>query len=149
MIKPFESEKGVGLVEVIFSLAIAIVIVTSLVSLSLFTLRTSIQNKLMMRASDLVNQQIELVRAKRDSNSWSDFTDSVGSCAVKCSIDTSLNVTLDSAVSGAGADAITYYFTAVAEGEQIVKINAVGTWSVGGQAKTVHNYTELSDWRSL
>lgn len=149
-------QNGIGLVEVIFSLGIALVILTSLVSLAVFTLRTSVQNKLLIKASSIATQELELVRAYRDGTDWVTFRNSVrqAACspAINCRIDPGLTVVTSPKTVGTGAEVVTVAFgSSDCTGysgipSDCVKISVRATWSVGGQTKYVHNYTELSNW---
>lgn len=60
------NQEGIGLVETIVALGLGVVVLTALVSLSVFTLRTSTRGKLMLEGSKRANEQLELVRAYRD-----------------------------------------------------------------------------------
>lgn len=76
MIKKIEiNNKGIGLIEVVAALAVSTLVTTSLVALTIFTLRTSLKTKLLLESSKLVTQEMEMIRAYRDSNIWSDFRD--------------------------------------------------------------------------
>ena len=67
------NELGIGLVETLIAIGITTIIVTSMVSLSIFTVRSSLQNKLTLEGTQLANQQIEQVRAFRDARTWAEF----------------------------------------------------------------------------
>ncbi len=162
------NEYGIGLVEVIFALGVSIVVMTSLVSLSLFTLRSSLQSKLMLQGTKLATQELEMVRALRDaiaedpSRSWEDFIDLVRDCNSSedyCYVDPNsgfTDIVSSQKVVGSGASAVTIYFYATeADGSGIgdsdypntVRISVEASWDVGGYAKHVYNYTDLSNWR--
>ncbi|MFA6981671.1 MAG: hypothetical protein WC243_01440 [Patescibacteria group bacterium] len=161
--KVIKDQEGIGLVEVIFSLGIAVVILTSLVALSVFTLRTSTQNKLLIKGSSLATQQLELARAYRDTrDTWFDFVTGMALCdeGVSCYVTNALVlVDNDELEDIPGAEGVTVFFTTAdctnddPENDLIVdlsadcvRISVQARWMVGGSPRYVHNYTDLSKW---
>ena len=162
------NEKGIGLVEVIAALGISVVVLTSLVSLSLFTIRSSLQSKLLLEGTKLANRELELVRAYRDASvEWEDgsdadsngFLDDVMSCmneANACHMDFSPAVSVDDSgpiTQGSGAETITRYFLATRQdgtqlqaGDQVVRITVVVSWDIGNETKYARLYTDLTNW---
>ncbi len=146
-------QKGIGLIEVIFTLGISVIIVTSLVSLTLYTLRSSLNSKLMLRANNLATGQLELVRAYRDSmgENWAGFVDSVDDCtgSTYCTITTGGSLAVlgsaSPATDGTGPEAVAYYFQATPIDSDVMRISVVATW---GDGLAVRNYTDLSSWRA-
>ncbi len=156
-----------GLVEVIASLGIAIVVITSLVSLALFTLRSSLQSKLLLQGTKLANEELELVRAYRDSTSWTLFDAAMLNCtASNCYIDSSITPLGGTEVFNPGLTTqITRYFKAsdptlncsgsplvcaggpVNASSTIIRISVEVFWTVGSTTKYAHVYTDLSNWR--
>jgi hypothetical protein len=146
------NEKGIGLVETIAALGISIVVLTSLVSLSLYTLRSSQQSKYMLEASKLATEELERVRAVRDSSTaWVAFKTNMLACNATspCRVNTSL------AIVSAGASPYTdpennkysRYFFVAEPSPDILRISVTVSYTVGGQTKFVHNYTDLTNWR--
>jgi len=160
-----KSQKGIGLVEVIFALGVSVLVITSLVSLSLFTLRSSTRSKLLLQGTKLANQELEKVRALRDAvaqdaaRNWEDnFIGLLRTCSVgnPCTVNDDFASLAGSRTVTVGSQVITIYFyatktddTAIAVDEvpDVVKISVVAAWSEGGQARSVYNYTNLSNWR--
>lgn len=150
-----KKQSGIGLVETIVALGVAIIVVTSLVSLSVFTLRTSTQSKRLISGSKMANNELELVRAVRDSQvTWDDFISEVSSCTqgAPCNV----NSTTFSVQSGTKiSDDITISFYAtdpinldtVETTDDVVRINVNATWNVGTDIKNANIYTDLSRWR--
>jgi hypothetical protein len=158
-------QKGIALVEVIAALGIAVVAITALVSLSIATLRTSLDSKLLLEGTKIANREIELVRAYRDGNSWEDFIIGIGDCDnedVGCHVDYSsplLTITSGSDVLGSGVEAVTRKFVAtdsnggmidptVTPLPDVVRISVSVNWFIGDQQKGSYIYTDLSNWRS-
>jgi len=142
--------RGIALVEVIAALGIAVVVITALVSLSIFTLRSSLRSKLMLEGTKIANRELELVRAYRDTNTWDDFTDGVILCEDSdCSMDLSGTiVNYSSSVQGTGVETITRSFTVNFISSDMVRINVTVTWNIGSDVKGAYLYTDLTNWRS-
>jgi hypothetical protein len=153
-IKTFNShEQGIGLIETIVALGISIIVLTSLVSLSLYTLRASQQSKYMLEASKLATEELERARAVRDSNTvWSSFRTSILSCTVAspCQINSAL------AIVSAGASPYTdpengnysRYFSVTEPSSNVLRVSVTVQYTIGGQTKYVRNYTDLTNWRN-
>lgn len=168
-LKKFKKEQGIGLVEVIFSLGVAVVVITSLVSLALFTLRASTQSKMLLTGTKLVSQEIENVRAARDitattsSESWGDFVDLIRDCnpaQSKCHMNLSPGfVTVTKVSYGSTMPRISgievYFLVSTVTGASlgsseypdVIKISVFANWDIGGVTKRAANYTILSSWR--
>lgn len=156
--KSIMAEEGIGLVETMIAIGIAIIVITALVSLSLFTLRSSLQSKLNLQGTKVANQQLELVRAYRDTQGWDQFisTLQVRNCANNnCYVTTGLSL-----VSGLGeinpgtAEEIDYYFRItdpedgfVEWNEKLLRVSVTVHWVVGSEDRYTYNYTDVSDWR--
>ncbi|OGC68698.1 hypothetical protein A2415_01960 [candidate division WWE3 bacterium RIFOXYC1_FULL_39_7] len=165
------NEKGIGLVEVIAAFGISIVVITSLVSLSLYTLRSSLQSKLLLEGTKIANRESELVRAFRDDEtvSWDIFLDSLDiadndplvndfdcTCAATpCTKQCYMTSNPMEVHSGALTEVIdnqqiTHSFNIVPDANDpanIVRVSITVTWNVGSQAKMTNVYTDLSNWR--
>jgi hypothetical protein len=153
------NQNGIGLVETLLALGVSIIIVTSMVSLAIFTLRASLQNKLLLAGTQFANQEIELVRAFRDTNTWEDFVDEIdGTNGLNC-------FTGDCHMSSAGVLTVvdgvqvinggtteeirkSFKLTDINGDQTLIRIAVTVSWQIGADVKYAHNYTELSDWRS-
>ena len=165
------NQKGIGLVEVIAALGISVVVITSLVSLSLFTLRSSLESKLLLEGTKVANRELELVRAYRDSSDvWVDendfpaagdsgraFLNNIDTCnsvTNMCHIDSSsFSVVTGVGTSGTGAEVVKWGFYVTQAGggpiqktDQAVRISVEANWLVGGQNKYARLYTDLTNW---
>lgn len=155
------NQKGIGLVEVIAALGIATVVIVSLASLSIFTLRANLQSKLLLQGSKLAEQELELVRALRDSTpSWKNdvdgFLDKMALCvrlnsnATNVCHMTDLTVVSGEGIAGSGLEQITtgFYLTYPESGNtDLVRVNVAVKWNIGGSDKYAHIYSDLSNWR--
>lgn len=165
-----KSEDGIGLIETIAALGLAIVVITSLVSLSVYTLRSSSRGKLLLRGSKSANEQLELVRAYRDSRSWDVFVNAVnasgcannGDCYM--SVDNSYNLVINSGVfteEAGTVNELSYSFSVtdpvqeagdntniISTTDPVLRINIEVTWMVGNDAQSSHIFTDVSNWRT-
>jgi hypothetical protein len=151
-------KKGFGLLEVIAGLGIATVVITALVSLSIFTLRSSLRSKLLLEGTKIANRELELVRAYRDASAggvrtWEEFSTAVGLCSPP---DSSCYMTLDGSGPIVGSftesegtpEAITRSFTAESlEDGDVIRISVEILWKDGASNRYSHLYTDLTNWQ--
>lgn len=145
-------EKGTALVEVIAALGIAIIVITSLVSLSISTMRSSLKSKLLLEGSKIADREIELVRAFRDNNTtWEDpgflsilACTSLNPCSMN--VDGS-GITPNPTTEGSGTEILTRSFTATDNGGGIVRVSVSVTWQVGNDTHGAYVQTDLTNWR--
>jgi Tfp pilus assembly protein PilV len=163
-IKDTKNEKGIGLVETIVALGIAVVVITSLVSLSIYSLRSSLQSKLLLQGTKLANEELERLRAKRDGTSWVDFVNaltgvpSVDMCVINdCYIDSILGIQEGQETLGSGAETITRYFRVsnpdpgsneVNPEVNVLRFSISVNWRVGSEDRATFIYSDLSNWRN-
>lgn len=150
--------KGIALVEVILALGISATVITTLVSLSLYALRSSLSAKLLLQGTKMATRESELLRVYRDSSgSWVDFVTAVQSCTngTKCCTNpTGTSVNYSPCTEGVGVEQVTRYFTAtkingqplVSGVDNIARINITAEWNLGGIPKSTHLYTEFTNW---
>jgi len=152
-----KEQKGIGIVEVIAALGLAIIVLTALISLSLFTIRSSLQSKLMLEGTKLANKELELVRAFRDAspeweNGSNGFINQMIPCDTTCHMN-NLAVVSGTETLGAGPEAITKSFRATdIDGNQltttddVVRISVEISWNIGTETKYARLYTDLTNW---
>ncbi len=153
------NEHGIGLIETLLALGISIIIVTSMVSLAIFTLRASLENKLLLSGTQVSNQEIELVRAYRDSRAWATFVADVSSPGIDCfgadcHMDSSGALGVESGVfvinEGSNEEITKSFRLSDINGDMsLIRVTVTVSWTVGSNTKYAHSYTELSDWRGL
>lgn len=145
-----KKELGIGLVETIVAIAIAIIVITALVSMSIYTLRASVQSKLLLKGTELASNQLELLRARRDTSDWTSFATELADCdTTTCYIDGGLNITGTAGTEGTGIEEIEFGFTTVNVDTNVYRINSYAKWYVGSEEKFARNHTELSNWTDL
>ncbi|MBN1162669.1 hypothetical protein JXA34_02915 [Patescibacteria group bacterium] len=163
------NQKGIGLVEVIAALGISVVVITSLVALTIFTLRSSQRSKIALESQKQANKMLEVVRAFRDSVEWAGEPDrfldilQTNGCHTSgqaCKISTTGDVfTVSNYIP---QDPMTFtpeqvdtYFTAVDAVNggltpgttTILRVSVYSVTRVGNQVKTHNLYTDLTNWR--
>ena len=87
ILKNKKAQKGFALVEVIAALGVSALVITALISLSISTLRTSLDSELLLEGTKIANREVELVRAYRDGyesedtpRSWENFISAIQNC---------------------------------------------------------------------
>ncbi|GIW69669.1 MAG: hypothetical protein KatS3mg101_0416 [Patescibacteria group bacterium] len=141
------NQKGIGLVEVIAALGISVVVITSLLSLTLFSLRTSLQSTVMMEATKAANQQMELLRAYRDTVDWNTFL-GVTNCTGNCHLSSNLIFNTSApAIVYSGGTTITVGITATSDASDVVHAKVTASWNIGGQNKSTYVYTDFTNWQ--
>jgi len=150
-----EKQKGIALVEVIAAVGIAVVVISSLVSLSISTLRTSLKSKLLLEGSKIANRELELVRAYRDGNTWSDFIAGMQNCSTGCYMSTDGTLNPGTTTEGSGTEVLTRSFTAKTPGGAVLattdntaRISVSVTWKIGDVPTGAYLYTDLTNWRT-
>ena len=159
--------KGIGLIETITALGIAVVVITALVSLAVFTLRSSQTSKYLLEGSKLANEELELVRvAKETSPSWVSFLTALQACDDSATDTCYIDFAANDAGIMSGIDTIdpnpavglrrsfrAYDPTAadpvnsIATTDQVVRIEVRVMWNVGNDTKGAYSYTDISNWR--
>lgn len=162
-LKSINEEQGIGLVEVIAALGLSIIILTALISLSLFTVRSSLQSKLMLEGTKLANRELELVRALRDnSTAWENgsngFLNQIAPCVAgnPCHMDSaSLTAVAGSRIISPGAPEETEIFFIAYDPvdssdlqltDEEVRIAVTVRWTIAGEYKYARLYTDLTNW---
>jgi len=151
-----KNRKGIGLLEVIAALGITAVVLTSLVSLSVFVLRSSLRGKLLLEGTKISNREIELVRAYRDQPevSWQAFVGSLSghNCgSVHCHMSPNGTEILSELVirDGGTPQEISYgflYEDLLGAGE-IIRISVEVSWKDAGVTKSTRIYTDFTNWQ--
>jgi len=146
------TNKGMGLIEVLIAVTVSVIALTAMVSMVVTALRSSLQSRMYLEATKLANQQIERVRALRDSTTWSDTLTLLDGCtgSTKCSLASNLAKTTSPGTfeglsySFQAIDAITG--SAIAAGTTTsVRITAEASWDNGAKKTTM--ITDLSNWQ--
>lgn len=151
--KNIKNEKGIGLIETLLALGVGIIVITSMVSLAVYTVRASLQSQLRLEGAQKASQEIELVRAYRDSTDWDTFIarmESENCFTSTCYMDTTPIALSGEQKIGSGAKEITKYFVLqdLSGGDRtLIRVSVTVTWQIGAETKYAHNYTELSNWR--
>lgn len=167
--KLLKDERGIGLVEVLASLTISVIVIVSLVSLAIFTLRSSLESKLLLQGSRNANRELELIRAYRDgATEWHNvgntgFVDLMMTCPNAtngCCINYSgSSLQVVAATNSACTDSVEgvhrYFYatnpdaSALTTTSQEVRVSVVVEWTIGGKQKAARLYTDLTNWEGI
>jgi Tfp pilus assembly protein PilV len=152
--KLLKNQNGIGLVEVLAAFSISIVVITALVSMALYTLRSSLNSKLLLEGTKIATRETERVRALRDTSAtWVNFMTAVNTCKTvsnKCHISPPSTVAQGTNTETIDGQAVIYSFYVVPDTNDpnnIVRILVDVTWTVGGVPKGTHIYTDLTNWQ--
>lgn len=161
MRKVLKNQFGIGLVETIVALGVSVVIIVALVSLSLFVLRASLQSKLLLQSSELANEQVQLLKAYRDSEGWTDFISALPGCTSSTRCYISIPGGTFTVASGdrvlnpntPGQLNIGFFATDLDSGGNVllttqqVRISVVASWYLGSDIQSTYLYTDLTNWQ--
>jgi len=166
------NNKGIGLIEVIIALGVATVVTTSLVALSIFTLRASLKSKLIIEGTKAANKEMEIIRAYRDQTTWSVFTSKMyngtpncktpsGATAPLCHMNVSPgsvgNPDILSVVTGGPIPAIaslapsavsTGFYVLSDSTPTLIKVNVVIQWNEGSILKKTTLRADFTNWQN-
>jgi Tfp pilus assembly protein PilV len=151
----FKNQNGIGLIEVVVALGISIIIVTSIVSLSIYSLRSSTQSKYMLEGTKLAGQELELLRASRDKKKWTAFRNSVCPSCIgsQCHVTDGLDINAgQQSITTTNGNIVRYFtvnsFDGDCSDDQVLRFSVTVTWPSGGSKGTssTYTYTDLSNW---
>ena len=156
------TKKGMSILEILLGLSISVIVITSLVSLSIFILRNAQSNKFRMQATRDANGTMERIRALRDTYStngstWSDFVTLVNNgCTGSrvCVIDSALSVTSNAFATfqtntiATSSVPVSYFRTSVVNAN-VIDITVTSSWYLGGSMQSTTIYSSLSNWSFL
>ncbi len=158
-IKKINNQKGIGLVETLIAISLAVVVVTSLISLAVYALRNSRQASYTAQATQIAQNQLELLRAYRDSHTWAQFTGLSCTATVSATCATAptggcsypLGGTPDPSsapTAGAKTDVSPFTYTSfITNTSGTYRAGVAVFWSVGGKNQCIYNYTDFTNWR--
>lgn len=144
-----KNNNGIGLVETILALGIAVVVITALVSLAVYTLRSSQQSKYLLEGSKLATEHVELLRLYKDSAGWSTFTSDVGACtgATHCSTDGTSVINTPDTITLSNSASVQRYFTVTTPATNVIRVTSIVEWQVGPDIKKTTIITDITNWR--
>jgi len=129
----FRSQEGQTLIEVVAGIGLLVIVVTALIGMGIVALKTSTSARNRTVAAKLASEEVELVRAFRDStDSGKGFSNL--SCVAQCYINTS---TLIVAGTETVQTIFTRYFTVTNVSAGKKKIDAFVSWTESSGAKSV------------
>lgn len=145
------SSNGQSLVEVVVAVALIFTAVVALLGLATASLKGTGFSNNKTKAVKLANEEMELVRAYRDSKAWSLFKINLAdNCSGTtdndyCSIGDSGFLTLEEDAESRGI--FTRYFTGEVVSDDKVKITIYVTWQSHGEDQEVTISSVLTNWQ--
>ena len=166
LLRQVKSEEGQGLVETLLAASVSIIVVTALVALWVFALRNSRQSTYIAQATQIAQAQLEYARSYRDSNTWSQFltafyNNNTSTCltASHCYFDMLTSGLFTTGAAGTNVSPFTYYIISscpspspatcsdTSYNDDVIRITAIVSWSLGGKTERVYNTTDFTNWR--
>lgn len=145
-----------GLVEVIAALGIAVIVITALVSLTIYTLRASLESTLLLEGSKYANREAELLRAYKSNStvSWNTFVGEVSGCTSGSSChmrSDALGIDSGPAYENQGMNnqvSREFYTVNTSTSSNIAHFVIVSKWRIAGMEKSTYLYIDLSNWQA-
>jgi Tfp pilus assembly protein PilV len=140
------NNQGIGLVEALIAITLAIILVVSLLTLTNFNIRNSLLVTENQDAINSANVLLENLRSLKDSD-FSDFATKVySSCKTQiCTV--SSKVIVDASIDPNNLKPYSYFKVREISAQEI-EINIVTEWKVGNQKFSSPVSTIFSNWRS-
>lgn len=158
--KLLKQSKGQGLVETLLAVAVVVIIVTALISLAVYSVRSSKEANNLAQASQLAAGQLEYARVLRDNPTitWAGFTSSMLTCAAAegCHLISDVDPAKPPRLIYSRDSSIPpfiYYFTVscpierCSDSPSVIRVHVTVTWSVGGKSQQIFNDTDFTNWR--
>lgn len=144
--KKYINNKGIGLVESLIAITLAIILIISLLTLTNFNIRNSLLVTENQDAINSTNSLIENLRSLKDSDFTSFATKVFSSCkTTNCFVSSG---TIVDAVINLDDQSPVSYFRVREISSQEVEINIITEWKVGDQKFSSPVSTVFSNWRS-
>ncbi len=145
------SSNGQSLVEVVVAVALIFTAVVALLGLATASLKGTGFSNNKTKAVKLANEEMELVRAYRDSKAWSLFKGDVADNCTGATVDDYCNIE-DSGVLTLEGDAessgiFSRYFTGEVVSDDKVRITVYVTWQSHGEDQVVTVSSVLTNWQ--
>jgi len=139
------NEEGQSMVEVVVAVGLILVAVAALLSLGVVSLRGASFSVSKIKATRLANEELELVRAYRDTVGWATFVSDLGDCGSGCYINSDLMEVISGKETAAESFTRYFYFTTMG-GDNKRRITAVVTWTDQSGEREVTLSSVLTDW---
>lgn len=144
--KKYINNKGIGLVESLIAITLAIILIVSLLTLTNFNIRNSLLVTENQDAINSANSLIENLRSIKDSDFTAFVSKVFSSCkTTNCSVSSG---TIVDAVINLDNQSPVSYFRVREISSQEVEINIITEWKVGDQKFSSPVSTVFSNWRS-
>jgi len=144
--KKYINNKGIGLVEALIAVSLAIILIVSLLTLTNFNIRNSLLVTENQDSINSANNLLENLRTIKDSNFTSFATKVFSSCKTQnCTV--SSGAIVDAVINLDNQSPISYFRVREISSQE-VEVNIVTEWKVGNQKFSSPVSTVFSNWRS-
>ena len=142
------NQKGQTLIEIVTTLGLILIVITALIGMGIVALKTSSSARNRTVAGKLAGEEMELVRAYRDSQGFSNLSDYTTSCggSNKCHTDGS-TITTDKEIITVAEVQFKRWFNLESVGTNKLKVTVNVTWEETGGTKSVQVVSYLSNWK--
>lgn len=148
------SQKGFALLEILLALSLSVIIVVSIVSLGIYTVRGLSDSRVYFEAGKIAQRELDRLKILREANGWTredgkGFYDLVRSCSSSCYI--KVNAGALEVVNGVGVQSnlgstISYYFQIREINDRSLNYTVFANWVIRGVPKTYKIEGRLTNW---
>lgn len=139
-------DKGIGLVEALIAITLAIILIVSLLTLTNFNIRNSLLVTENQDAINSANSLLENLRGIKDSD-FTAFASKVFSSCKTTSCTVSSGTIVDAVINLDNQSPVSYFRVREISSQE-VEVNIVTEWKVGNQKFSSPISTVFSNWRS-
>ncbi len=152
-----KTQSGYALLEIMLAFAVGTVIITSMVSLGVVSVRGLTASRASSEAGKIAQREVDRLKIMRDSLPWSDgssgFFDKLQNCTSQCYINTLANpfdiINNSSSTENVGGFPITYWTKVTTSGSNIIKYEVNTQWSLRGSIKSYKIEGVLTNWQEI
>jgi type II secretory pathway pseudopilin PulG len=145
--KILSNDSGIGLVEALIAVALSIILIVSLLTLTNFNIRNSLLITENQDAINSANLLLENLRSIKDSN-FANFVDSVSSKCINSNCTVNFANNIEPVTIDLDAQSPISYFKIKKVSDNEIQINIMTEWKVGNSIFSSPLSTIFTNWRS-